>query len=1200
MKDKNRSKPKTRSGLQRSKQRSALNAGSVLDITERKETQAKNLIEDLTRSQQYFRALFNRTPSAVGISTVAEGRLCDVNEAFCRLTGYTREELLGRTTLALGLWADPSERGTGLREVQDQRYLPNREGLLRTKSGEIRALMVTVDSIQLGSTPCLIYLAHDITERKRMEQQLRRREQELDDFFENATVSLHWVGPEGIILRANRAELKLLGYAADEYVGHHIAEFHADQGVIDDILRRLTAGEELHDYEARLRCKDGSVRHVLINSNVLWEDGRFVHTRCFTHDITERKRAEEALKQSEERFGSLIRSTNDGIVMLDRLGLIAFWNPGADNLFGYAQEEVLGKPMTLLMPERFRERHERGIERASAAGHLTAAGSMFELVGLRKDGTEFPIELSLSSWSAGDGVFFTGIIRDITKRKREEEALRLAKFSVERAADAVYWIDAQAKILDVNEAASRMLGYSKDELCAMTVHDLNPEFQADRWPGFWAESRRHKTIVIESIHRAKDGRLIPIEVTVNFLIHEGKEYHCAFVRDITERKKSEQLEVDQKRVLELIAKDAPLSTTLEALVRMIEEQSVNRMVASILLMDADGAHLRTGAAPSLPESYNRAIDGIAVGPNIGSCGTAAYRRRPVYVSDIATDPLWTDFAALALSHHLRACWSTPICSSTARLLGTLAMYYPEVRESDEQDLRLVDVAVRLAAIAIERKQADETLQESEARFRMMADTAPVLIWMSGLDKLCGYFNQAWLDYTGRTMEQEIGNGWADGVHPSDLDRCLKTYGEAFARREPFEMEYRLRKADGQYGWVFDKGVPRCFPSGEFSGYIGSCIDITKRKQAEHALRESEERYRSIFEKAVDGIFQTTLDGKYVAVNPALARIYGYDSPDDLITAITDIAGQLYVDPGRRDEFLRAMQAQEEVTGFESLVYRKDGSFMWISESARTLRDLAGRVVGYEGTVEDITERKRAEGRLRVTLQHVRTLSKRLATVQEEERAHIARELHDELGVRLTCLKIDLSRVMSIVGHRVRADLHAKLNSRVRSMVGQVDSTIASLQQLVTQLRPAVLDDLGLVAAIEWQSRDFQKRTGISCTCATNADDIALEPERATAVFRIFQEALTNTARHAQATTVAITVTSQPDSLQLVVADNGAGVPETKVSDRRSLGLMGMQERAAQCGGTVTIEGDPEKGTTVTLRLPVPGCPSLVVREAGGA
>ena len=140
----------------------------------------------------------------------------------------------------------------------------------------------------------------DITERKQAEQQLRRSEQELADFFENATVGLHWVGPDGIILRANRAELNLLGYAADEYVGHHIAEFHADQGVIGNILRRLTAGEELHDYESRLRCKDGSVRHVLISSNVLWEDDRFVHTRCFTRDITDRKQAEEALRESEQ------------------------------------------------------------------------------------------------------------------------------------------------------------------------------------------------------------------------------------------------------------------------------------------------------------------------------------------------------------------------------------------------------------------------------------------------------------------------------------------------------------------------------------------------------------------------------------------------------------------------------------------------------------------------------------------------------------------------------------------------------------------------------------------------------------------------------------------------------------------------------------------------------------------------------------
>ena len=141
--------------------------------------------------------------------------------------------------------------------------------------------------------------------------------------------------------------------------------------------------------------------------------------------------------------------------------------------------------------------------------------------------------------STGEAVVLV-TCEDITERKRAEEALRLAKFSMDRAADAVYWIDPQAKILDVNEAASLMLGYSRDELCAMTVHDLNPDFQADMWPGFWAETQRQGTMVLETAHRAKNGRLIPIEVSVNYLSYEGKEYHCAFVRDITERKRAEE------------------------------------------------------------------------------------------------------------------------------------------------------------------------------------------------------------------------------------------------------------------------------------------------------------------------------------------------------------------------------------------------------------------------------------------------------------------------------------------------------------------------------------------------------------------------------------------------------------------------------------------------------------------------------------
>ena len=911
---------------------------ALLDISDRKRAeQTKNLlIKDLNRSQEYFRALFNWTPSAVGISTVAEGRLCDVNEGLSRLTGYAREELIGRTTLELGLWADPSERAIVLRELQEQGSLHNREGLLRTKSGEIRSLMVSVESIQLGDTPCLIYLGHDITE-----------------------------------------------------------------------------------------------------------------------------------------------------------------------------------------------------------------------------------------------------------RKRAEEALRLAKFLMDRAADAVYWIDPQARILDANEAASLMLGYSKDELCAMTVHDLNPDFQADMWPGYWAETRRPGTKVMETCHRAKNGRLIPIEVSVNFLSYEGKEYHCAFVRDITERKQAEVFLAAEKKVLELIATGTELSELLDTLMREIEAQSTDGMLCSVLLADEKGQRLLHGAAPSLPEAYNEAVHGLVIGPSAGSCGTAAFERKPVFVTDIAADPRWADFNDLAAAHGLGACHSTPILSSQGRLLGTIAMYYRRPHNPGAHDRQLIEQATQLAGIAIERRQVEEALRRSEAFITSVVENLPNMVFVKKAKDLTFVsFNKAGEDLLGHSRDTLIGKSDYDFFPKEQADffaqkdqQVFETGGLVDITEEPIETKHQGRRI------LHTRKIPIYDETGEPQYLLGISEDITERRQIEVALRESEERYRSIFENAVEGIFQTTLDGKYVAVNPALARMYGYDSPDDMIAAITNIADQLYVDPGRRDEFIRLMQSQKAVTGFEALVYRKDGSFIWISENVRELRDQAGVLVGYEGTVEQITQRKLAEQRLRDTLDQVRMLSGRVTTVQEEERTRIARELHDELGVGLTCLKIDLSRLHTIVGEGTGGRARKKVGDKIRSMVELIDTTIASVQRLVTELRPALLDDLGLVAAIEWQCQDFQTRTGIPCTCVTSADDIAMEPARATALFRICQEALTNTARHAQATAVTVMLESWNNSLRLVVADNGVGIPDTKVSNHQSLGLIGMRERVALFGGEITIQGHPEKGTTVTACLP---------------
>src|SRR5438552_3873767 len=192
------------------------------------------------------------------------------------------------------------------------------------------------------------------------------------------------------------------------------------------------------------------------------------------------------------------------------------------------------------------------------------------------------------------------------------------------------------------------------------------------------------------------------------------------------------------------------------------------MLASGLLLDADGVHLRHGAAPSLPESYNRAVDGIAIGPSVGSCGTAAHRREPVYVSDIASDPLWAPFAEVALSHGLRACWSSPILSSTAEVLGTFAMYYRQPRHPSPRDLRTVDIVTRTVAIAIEQSRAEQALRESEERFRGTFENAAVGIGHADAAGRWLRVNQKFCAIVGYPRSELLGKTFRDLTHPDDL------------------------------------------------------------------------------------------------------------------------------------------------------------------------------------------------------------------------------------------------------------------------------------------------------------------------------------------------------------------------------------------------------------------------------------------------
>ncbi len=479
----------------------------------------------------------------------------------------------------------------------------------------------------------------------------------------------------------------------------------------------------------------------------------------------------------------------------------------------------------------------------------------------------------------------------------------------------------------------------------------------------------------------------------------------------------------------------------------------------------------------------------------------------------------------------------------------------------------------------ERKEIDQKLSQSEYRLRSIIDTSPALVCLMDLQGKFLLVNKTFENIFHLPGERLVGKTVYD-ILPADIADVLMTHStEVIQEAKPMQFEEKI-VVDGRMRHFLSAKSPLLDASNKVFCVCCISYDITDRIQAEAALQKSEEKYRGILENIEEGYYEVDLAGNLIFSNKALCDILGYPE--------SELMGMNYRNLMDKDNAKKVFQTFNQVytTGVASKgtdwkIIKKNGEIGDIDTSVSLIKDANGNVTGFGGMTRDVTKQKQAEIELMRSREHLRRLSQHLQSVREQERKGIARVVHDDLGQVLTAIKMELSWLNKKIP-RTEKQIIQKANSTMTL----VDGAIQSVRRITSELRPSLLDDLGLAAAIEWQAEDFQKRSGMDVTLTVDPPDIETNDELSIAIFRIFQEALTNIARHSQATRVKASLIKKNNIIELIVKDNGIGISTAQATDRHSFGLLGMAEQVKYHGGHLKISGIPGKGTIVNVVIPI--------------
>lgn len=481
----------------------------------------------------------------------------------------------------------------------------------------------------------------------------------------------------------------------------------------------------------------------------------------------------------------------------------------------------------------------------------------------------------------------------------------------------------------------------------------------------------------------------------------------------------------------------------------------------------------------------------------------------------------------------------------------------------------------------DRKAADEAIR---LQARILDRVGEAVIATDGTGSVI-YLNKAAEDLYGWSANEAIGLNALDLTVPVTWRSQAAEIMERVRNGATWSGEFEVHRRDGRRLSVQGTNTPLFNDAGELLAIIGVSRDLTERKAAERVIREGEQRFREIAENIDDVFWVVDLDRpESPYISPAYEAIWGQPLSAIKAPNFSFLDAVLPEDREIVKQFIE--REQREACDAEYRIQRPDGSIRWIHDRAFPIKNDEGRVFRVAGLAEDITERKAADAAMHESERRLRALAERLASVRESEAVRIARELHDELGQALTGLTFDVAQVQRLLHGSLGNGDREAAEQRLQAIAGSLHDTIETTRRICTELRPALLDQLGLAAAIEWQAKEFEARTGILCDLILAEHELQISDAAATTTFRILQEVLTNVARHSKASEVRIELAARDGELRLEVSDNGSGITDAEKKSAVGLGLVGIRERALAVAGTVAIKGRAGEGTSVSVTLPL--------------